>query len=148
MDSRIELADDPVSIHEFMLSRGRASTFNDGERRLMFEVLLDAVRIYCGSPILLGDHFNERVRGTLGAQARTEAFEWLKADDYSSVFTFASICAALDIDKDVLRAGLASWMERRNAGEEVSAIQRRHDTTRRTGVLTPPRYRPDHRRLV
>jgi hypothetical protein len=73
---------------------------SEGERKLLFAVLEDAIRTYL------------RHRDA-GAAARNneefvEAVEWLSIDDDSSPFTFLNVCEALGIDADCLRLGISN----------------------------------------
>jgi len=70
----------------------------EGERKLLFAVLEDAIRCYltrrdggqrcCRDPEFI------------------EAAEWLASDDESSLFTFVRVCEALGINADRLRIGI------------------------------------------
>jgi hypothetical protein len=73
---------------------------SEGERKLLFAVLEDAIRTYL------------RHRDS-GAEARNnedyvEAAEWLSSDDESGPFAFVSVCEALGIDADSLRSGISN----------------------------------------
>jgi hypothetical protein len=73
---------------------------SEGERKLLFAVLEDAIRTYL------------RHRDS-GPAARNneeflEAVEWLSVDDDSSPFTFLNVCEALEIDADCLRLGISN----------------------------------------
>jgi len=83
------------------------------ERRLMLAVLEDAVTCYFRCAF-----------STTGAarQEFTEAADWIGADDLSWPFSFVNICAALEIDPDYVRRGLARWRARES---EVPASARR-----------------------
>ncbi|MBI4515008.1 MAG: hypothetical protein HY699_04230 [Deltaproteobacteria bacterium] len=81
-------------------NRGRGTQFleilpEDGERRLMLAVLLDAIRTFgVGRP----------------SAPRIQAYRiwlreraWFQAEDRSSPFSFVNICDALGIDADYVR---------------------------------------------
>ena len=73
---------------------------SEGERKLLFAVLEDAIRTYL------------RHRDS-GAEARNnedyvEAAEWLSSDEECGPFAFVSICEALGIDADSLRSGISN----------------------------------------
>jgi hypothetical protein len=73
---------------------------SEGERKLLFAVLEDAIRCYL--------KYRDR-----GAEARNneefvEAAEWLSSDDGDGPFAYVSVCAALGIDADCLRAGISN----------------------------------------
>jgi len=68
-----------------------------GERRLMLAVLGDAVDCY------------RRGRGTRDPATRLlfdETRAWVESTDRRALFSFESICDALNIDADYLRRGL------------------------------------------
>ena len=68
-----------------------------GERRLMLAVLRDAVDCY---------RQGRRARDPATRLVFAEARAWLESTDRCVVFSFESICDALDIDADYLRRGL------------------------------------------
>lgn len=68
-----------------------------GERRLMLAVLGDAVDYY-----RRGRRSRDPATRLLFAETRA----WLESTDHRGIFSFESICAALDIDADYLRRGL------------------------------------------
>lgn len=70
------------------------------ELRLRLAILEDAVRCY-----------QRNVNGTRPRARRifSETEEWFAADEPEEPFSFASICAVLDIDCDFFRAGLRRW---------------------------------------
>jgi hypothetical protein len=64
------------------------------ERQLMLAVLADAVRSYLGN------------RGARDGESRAlfrETLAWFASADQTTLFSFASICDALDIDPDYVR---------------------------------------------
>lgn len=65
-----------------------------GERRLLFAVLEDAVTTY---------RRHARARDRSGRHAFEEARAWVASRDQGSVFSYESICDALDIDPTWLR---------------------------------------------
>jgi hypothetical protein len=76
------------------------------ERLLMLAVLQDAVECY------------QRYANARSARAREEfeeASRWLSSTDRNWLFSFESICDALEIDAECLRHGLEAWYERRHA---------------------------------
>ena len=73
---------------------------SEGERKLLFAVLEDAIRTYL------------RHRDS-GAEARNnedyvEAAEWLSSDDECGPFAYVNVCEALGIDADSLRSGISN----------------------------------------
>ncbi|HVN87348.1 MAG TPA: hypothetical protein VMW17_21140 [Candidatus Binatia bacterium] len=81
-------------------SRGRGIEFldvlpEDGERRLMLAVLMDAVQSFnrYRSRVTHGSEYHEWRR------ERT----WFQANDWSNPFSFLSICAALGLNADYVR---------------------------------------------
>jgi hypothetical protein len=73
---------------------------SEGERKLLFAVLEDAIRTY----------LRHRDAGPSGRNNEEflEAVEWLSVDDDSSPFTFINVCDALEIDPDCLRLGISN----------------------------------------
>jgi hypothetical protein len=77
--------------HSLEASRSR------GERRLMLAVLGDAVDCY---------RRGRRARDPATRLLFAETRAWLESTDNRAIFSFESICDALDIDADYLRRGL------------------------------------------
>jgi len=73
---------------------------SEGERKLLFAVLEDAIRTY----------LRHRDNGALARNNEdyVEAAEWLSSDDEDGPFAFVNICEALGIDADGLRSGISS----------------------------------------
>ena len=79
---------------------GRRKLPGEGERKLLFAVLEDAIRTY----------LRHRDKGV---EARNnedfvEAAEWLSSDEEDGPFAFVNVCEALGIEADCLRAGISS----------------------------------------
>ncbi len=68
---------------------------DDGERRLMLAVLLDAIRT-------VGTR-NPKVSQIRSDRASRRERAWLQADDESQPFSFVSICHALGLDAGYVR---------------------------------------------
>ena len=68
-----------------------------GERRLMLAVLGDAVDCY---------RKGRRARDPATRLLFAETRAWMESTDRRAIFSFESICDALDIDADYLRRGL------------------------------------------
>ena len=73
---------------------------SEGERKLLFAVLEDAIRTY----------LRHRDRG---AEARNseefvEAAEWLSCDEECGPFSYIGVCEALGINADCLRSGISN----------------------------------------
>jgi hypothetical protein len=73
---------------------------SEGERKLLFAVLEDAIRTY----------LRHRDKGV---EARNnedfvEAAEWLSSDEEGGPFAFVNVCEALGIEADCLRAGISN----------------------------------------
>jgi len=73
---------------------------SEGERRLLFAVLEDAIRTY-----LRDRDASDAARNS---EEFLEAAEWLSTDDDSSPFTFVNVCEALEIEPDCLRMGISN----------------------------------------
>jgi hypothetical protein len=67
----------------------------EGERKLLFAVLEDAIRCY----------LKNRDRGHSDPDF-LEASEWLSSDEESGPFSFIRVCEALGINADRLRMGI------------------------------------------
>lgn len=67
----------------------------DGERRLMLAVLLDAIRIVRNDPL--------RERRVRARRARERELAWFEAEDHSAPFSFTSICNALGLNAGYVR---------------------------------------------
>jgi hypothetical protein len=72
---------------------------SEGERKLLFAVLEDAIRTYLRHRDVPTAHNNEDF---------LEVAEWLSVDDDTSPFTFLNVCEALGIDADCLRMGISN----------------------------------------
>jgi hypothetical protein len=72
----------------------------EGERKLLFAVLEDAIRTY------LRHRDNDEAKRS--NEEFIEAAEWLSCDDECGPFAFVSVCAALGIDADGLRSGISN----------------------------------------
>ena len=80
--------------------RGAGSVFldalpNDGERRLMLAVLIDAIRA-------LRTH-RSSAHNLRGSRAWLRDRAWFKAEDLGGPFSFVNICAALGLEADYVR---------------------------------------------
>ncbi len=69
----------------------------EGERKLLFAVLEDAIRCY----------LKNRDRDQSNPEF-LEAAEWLRSDEESGPFSFVRVCQALGINAERLRIGLDS----------------------------------------
>lgn len=87
----------------------------EGEKRLMLAVLEDAVSCY---QKFFGADRGRRKR------LLDEAAQWLFEEEGDWVFSFESICGALEIDAECLRRGLLSWKERQQVAGEGAALPR------------------------
>jgi hypothetical protein len=91
------LIDDPVLRFEYYSMRTRSTL--DGERALMFAVLIEALDTYA------------RTRGAKGHRKRTEFNEvdgWIRSRSTRSPFTFETICDSLGFNPDAIRCSLKS----------------------------------------
>jgi hypothetical protein len=84
------------------------------EKRLMFAVLIDAVR--CLEKGLKGPASRKR---TLA-----EVEWWLFRASGDQLFSFDSVCAALEIDADHVRRGLLRWRDQKLAARTSRIIRR------------------------
>ena len=100
-----------------------------GERQLMLAVLADAVRSYVGN------------RGARDREARAlfrETLDWFASPDRTTLFSFASICDALDIEPGSVRRMLAASSPMTRSG-----VARRPQSARAPGVASTSRRRND-----
>jgi hypothetical protein len=72
---------------------------SEGERKLLFAVLEDAIRTYLR-------HRDSAV--ARNSEEFVEAAEWLSCDEEGGPFSYVSVCEALGIDADCLRAGISN----------------------------------------
>ena len=91
-------------------------TIRDGEERLMFAVLENAV-----------EYFQKYVlaRKPRGKQLFQEAEEWFLDEDGEGLFSFESICETLGLHPAHIRKGLMVWKEARL---KASSIQSRPES--------------------
>ncbi len=77
-------------------------TIRDGEERLMFAVLENAV-----------EYFQKYVlaRKPRGKQLFQEAEEWFQDKENEALYSFESICETLGFHPDHIRKGLMAWKE-------------------------------------
>lgn len=108
---------------ESMLSSARAHAAFDPERLLRLAVLERAL-----------DDFRSQTRATNahGRRLFEEAAQWFAGTEPDVPFSFENVCAALDLDADLLRRSLAHWRAIELAGaaqrwlDDRSARARRH----------------------
>lgn len=70
----------------------------EGERKLLFAVLEDAVRCYLKN--------RDRGQTSCNDPEFLEAAEWLSSDEESGPFSYIKVCEALGINADCLRTGI------------------------------------------
>lgn len=114
---------------------GAASVFQP-EKRLMLAVLEEAIATF-------QRHIVSDTRRSQQLAADVE--EWTASDDDEWPFSFRNICAALDIEPDYLRTGMARWKEaeRHRARSGKSAVYRfpfRRVNGRRHSITGPREY--------
>lgn len=87
-------------------------TLREGEERLMFAVLENAV-----------EYFQKYVlaRKPSGKQLFREAEEWFLDKDSDALYSFESICETLGLHPDPIRKGLMVWKEARLRQNTVDA---------------------------
>jgi len=73
---------------------------SEGERKLLFAVLEDAIRCYL--------RHRDGDTAARNNEEFVEAVQWLSSDEDSGPFTYISICEALGIDADSLRLGITN----------------------------------------
>jgi hypothetical protein len=73
---------------------------SEGERKLLFAVLEDAIRTYLR-------HRDKGVEARNNEEF-VEAAEWLSSDEEGGPFAFVNVCEALGIEADCLREGISN----------------------------------------
>ena len=102
----------PAQFHIGRTCRGTAEPL----RRLMVAVLVDAIRC-------VQTKFAARQPST--REEFTEARSWIFSNEDHSVFSFKTVCDALEIDAAAIRKCLLQWEEERLAGEKPRRVIRR-----------------------
>ena len=74
-----------------------------GEQRLMFAILEDAVQVFCKESATPGHRDSRLFR---------EVERWIEDTDDDWLFSFDRICEALDLDAGCIRRGLRAWRKR------------------------------------
>ena len=103
-------------------------TIRDGEERLMFAVLENAV-----------EYFQKYVlaRNPGGKQRFQEAEEWFLDKDSEGFFSFENICETLQLHPDYIRRGLLVWKEAKLKLSSVGAHRPGRPKLWRTRVTRP-----------
>ena len=113
VNSIVERVFQPTTLRPSQYFNSRPAELSP-EKRLMFAVLIDAVR--CLEMGLTGPASRKR---TLA-----EVEWWLFRARGDQLFSFDSVCAALEIDPDHLRRGLLRWRDQKLAGKTSHMIRR------------------------
>jgi hypothetical protein len=94
-------------------------------RRLMVATLVDAVRV-----------FQTKFEGhrPSARQEFAEVQRWIFSDDETGIFSFRSVCEALEIDPRTIRKGLVRWKEKRLVAEKPQKLIR-HSPVRSSRAL-------------
>ena len=111
---------------------------NDGERRLMLAVLIDAIRVVTQYPP------STRVRAQRN-WVRDRA--WLQSDDHVAPFSFINICTALGFNADYIRRSVLRLPHRERplrlhryaAKVEESWMRQRRPFAKSSGSALQPR---------
>jgi hypothetical protein len=102
----------PVQFHD-----GRTGTATaEPLRRLMIAVLVDAIRC-------VQTKFAAR-RPSIREEF-AEARSWIFSNEDNLVFSFKTVCDALEMDANAIRKCLVQWEEKRLAGEKPRMVIRR-----------------------
>jgi hypothetical protein len=101
----------PVQFHP--ARRGTSDT--EPVRRLMFAILVDAVRCF---------QANVSARAAFRRRLFWEARLWIFSEKGGGPFSFDTVCDALDVDPRGLRRWLLDWREKRLGGGKVRVIRR------------------------
>ena len=97
--------------HFFASLRQKAEA--DGERRLMFAILEDAIE--CFQKHLLAEENKRR-------QLHIDAELWFLEDDPNWLFSFVNICDVFEIHPVFLRRGLLAWKTKQLAEGHMQTI--------------------------
>jgi hypothetical protein len=107
-------------------------------KRLMLAVLEDALRC-----------FQRNIGAKVGSRQLiySEAERWLCVESGEAIFSFKTVCEAVGIDPDYLRAGLLQWRGEQQNGT-ARKLTRRSPVTRDGPILSvgPRSRRPNRRR--
>ncbi len=109
----IEFEDETVLPSQY-LDRIVAEPSLQPEKRLMLAVLESAVATY--------QRF-ARASSRRGRRLFGEAAAWVATPEDDGIFAFENICAALDLDADYVRGGLARWRLRVQSAEDRNAVR-------------------------
>lgn len=126
--SRREESSFPMTPDQYY-DHSRRGRHLDGETRLLFAVLEDAIRCY-----VLAARTGRRSH----QRARDEVREWVNTKGEHDLFSFDSICSVFDIEPDVLRLQLntlsgANVRLRRFRSVGRSVVIKAGDQSRRAG---------------
>ena len=121
----------------------RSQRAGERERLLMLAVLEDAITCY---------QRYARARGPAGRQLFEDARAWLESEDRSVLFSFESICDALEISPGFVRRRLHDW-EAQHAPpprpvRSVAAEPGRRSATARRGAARAMRHATGQGRSV
>jgi len=110
----------PLQFFAGMREKAKAN----GERRLMFAILEDAIDCF--------QKYFEAKDGR-GRQLGADAEEWLLSDDRSWLFSFVNVCETLGIHPDFLRQGLFDWKARQLTQPQTARTAVETETMQSTG---------------
>lgn len=103
------------------------------EKRLMLAVLEDAIHCF--------QHFLQ-ARNRRGRRLHQEAAGWIFSRDNGWLFSFESICVALDFDPEYIRRGLWCWrksrVERKDRHGKGAQLQPQPERTSGPGEKEAP----------
>jgi len=121
----------------------RSQRAGERERLLMLAVLEDAITCY---------QRYARARGPAGRQLFEDARAWLESEDRSVLFSFESICDALEISPGFVRRRLLEWEARRaplpRSARSVAAEPGRRSGESRRGATRVMRHATGQGRSV
>jgi hypothetical protein len=104
-------------------NRRNRATALEPLRRLMVAVLVDAIRC-------VQTRFS--ARQPVRRQEYTDARSWIFSGDDRAVFSFKTICDALEIDPNAIRKYVLQWEKKRRSGEQAQLIICRQSYRRRS----------------
>jgi hypothetical protein len=122
-DALEQLASPEIVLPEQLQGHGG----KQGEKQLMLAVLAQAVGTF---------ERHARATSSRGQRLFREVEEWIESRDASWIYSFESICHALGLDADNLRAALRGWKpSRANHGAKLYRFRRA--SARRGSVVAP-----------
>jgi hypothetical protein len=116
----LDLIDEALLPAQFLVPAHESLKLWNGERRLLFGVLEEAIRSFVQYQ---GDCTKH------GKQLFRETCEWFWSTDRHWLYSFETICDYLHLDPDYLRRGLRHWQHAREAPKSSTHTRPREEAT-------------------